>query len=490
MVPGDFDLNSVIERFQSYAPGADTALLTKAYRFSCEGHSAQKRASNEPYFIHCLAVTNVLMDWRLDSATICAGLLHDIMEDTKVTYDDLKADFSEEIANLVAGVTKIERLQFTNLTEFQAENWRKMMLATAKDIRVILIKLADRLHNIRTIHYLPAEDQLRIAQETLTLYAPIADRLGIFATKSELEDLSFAIIEPHIFGEISQSLDKQTEGRDEYLKRFGEHVTERLKKLNVSFRCMSRPKHVYSIYRKMLRQNKNLNEIEDTMGIRLITDTIANCYSILGEMHAAWKPVPNSFTDYIAQPKSNMYQSIHTTVWGPGDTIVEIQIRTEEMHRRAEYGIAAHWKYKLKSHGNVRDKDLEMDLNWLREWLEAAQDLENPAELLETLKTELKVHQIFVFTPRMEVKPLPEGASPVDFAYAVHTDIGNQCMGAKINGKIAKLDSELKNGDICEILVRKNARPNEDWLKFVKTSKARSRIRRFLKDLKSGDKKP
>lgn len=481
MVNAQAELGQLLERFRSYSPQADTATLEKAFQFSCSAHQNQQRASKEPFFTHCCAVTSILLDLKLDLASLCAGLLHDCLEDTSVSYDQLKGEFGQEVADLVAGVTKLDRLKFTSFDEYQAENWRKMLLAMAKDVRVILIKLADRLHNMRTIKYLAPEDQERISQETLTLYAPIADRVGMFAVKSELEDLTFAILQPELYRDITARLEKETASREEYVKQFGVIVSDYLSKLGISFRLSARPKHLYSIYQKMLRQNKSLEEIQDTLGIRVITDTVANCYAILGEIHSRFRPVPNSFTDYIAQPKSNLYQSIHTTVYGPGDKVVEVQIRTEEMHRRSEYGIAAHWKYKLTSQSKIQEKELEANLNWLREWMEWLQELKNPSEFLESLKVELKVHQIFVFTPKMEVKSLPERASPVDFAYKVHTDIGNHCFGAKINGKMVKLDYELKSGDICEILTRKNSKPNEDWLVFVKTAKARSRIRKELK---------
>ncbi|MBI4064503.1 MAG: bifunctional (p)ppGpp synthetase/guanosine-3',5'-bis(diphosphate) 3'-pyrophosphohydrolase [Elusimicrobia bacterium] len=479
----DAELKKLIEAYQGYNAGSDDSLLRRAYEFSTRCHAAQRRASQEPYFIHCLAVAHLLLDFKMDLSTVCAGLLHDVMEDASVTYDQLKTEFGEEVAQMVNGVTKLDRFQFTSTTEYQAENWRKMLIAMAKDMRVILIKLADRLHNMRTIGYLAKENQRRIAEESLTLYAPIAERLGMFNIKSELEDLSFFTLEPDLFHGISEQLDKQTARRQEYLKNFAGDISKKIEGRRIPFRHTFRPKHVYSIYQKMLRQEKELSQIEDTMGVRLITDTVANCYAILGEIQNHYKAAPQSFTDYIAQPKPNLYQSIHTSIYGPADQIVEIQIRTEEMHRRSEYGIAAHWKYKLGSAGKNRsDSDLEKNLNWLREWLQWIQELNNPSEFLEILKTELKVHQIFVFTPKMEVKALPEGATSVDFAYAVHTDIGNHCTGAKVNGKIVKLDARLASGDVCEVLVRKNAKPNEDWLKFVKTAKARSRIRHYLKE--------
>ncbi|MBI4669750.1 MAG: bifunctional (p)ppGpp synthetase/guanosine-3',5'-bis(diphosphate) 3'-pyrophosphohydrolase [Elusimicrobia bacterium] len=470
------------ERLKTYIEPLDPSIIEKAYDFSKNCHKTQLRASKEPFFIHCLATANILLDLKLDVASVCACLLHDCMEDSDVVYAELENNFGKEIADLVDGVTKLDRLHFTDHAEFEAENWRKTLIALAKDISIILIKLADRLHNMRTIRFLGLEDQKRIAQESLALYASIADRLGMFAIKSELEDLSFSVLEPDLFRDVSFALDRQTAQRQEYLKIFSETLSEKVKRLNVPFRFTFRPKHIYSIYQKMQRQKKALTEIEDTMGIRIVTDTLASCYLILGEIHSAHKPVPNAFNDYIANPKQNLYQSIHTSIYGPEDKIVEVQIRTEEMNKRAEHGIAAHWKYKLTSQEKVKEKDLEASLGWLKEWLEWIQDLKSPAEFLEILKTELKVHQIFVFTPRMEVKALPENATPVDFAYAVHSDIGDHCMGAKVGGSIVRLDSPLKSGDVCEILVRKNVKPNKDWLKFVKTARARSKIRRAFKE--------
>lgn len=483
MSDGDAALKKLIEIYRGYAPQGNPELIAKAFHFSKKAHDLQQRASKEPYFTHCLAVAEILTDFRLDTATICAGLLHDVLEDTKTNYADLEREFSTEIAALVDGVTKIAHLQTENLDEIHATNWRKMLFAMAKDVRIVLIKLADRLHNMRTIRHLKPENQERIAKETVSLYAPIAERLGMFTIKSELEDHAFAVLDGAAFQNIAKEIEKNIAGRKSYLEQIAGAIEDRLKRLNLPCRIASRPKHLYSIYQKMQRQNKQLPEIEDALGLRIITDTIANCYAILGEAQAVFKPVPGSFTDYISHPKPNLYQSLHTTIYGPGDKIVEIQIRTEEMHKRCEYGIAAHWKYKMKgAEKNAGEPELEAHLNWLRECLQWLQDLKNPEEFMESLKIELKTYQIFVLTPKKDVKALPEDATPVDFAYAIHTDIGNHCFGAKVNGKMLKLDGKLKSGDVCEILTRKNAKPNKEWLTFVKTARARSRIRRALRE--------
>lgn len=474
------DLEQLTRNFKNYYPDANLEILQKAYDFARRAHASQQRASLEPFFSHPLAVTQILLELRLDLPTLCAGLLHDVLEDTPVTRDEIRDKFSEEIAGLVEGVTKLDRLKFESFDEFQAQNWRKMLIAMAKDIRVILIKLADRLHNMRTIGFLDAEHQQRVAHETLTLYAPIADRLGMFEIKSELEDLALATIEPKPYLDIKTYMDKTLPQREIYMSEALRILQEKIQKHQILCRSSLRTKNIYSIYKKMLRQQKRVEEVEDIMGLRFVTDTVTNCYAILGEVHANFKPVPATFTDYIAHPKTNLYQSLHTTVFGPQNKIIEIQIRTDDMHRQAEFGIAAHWKYKLGGDSD-KDKELEERLDWLKESLEWLQDLKNSEEFLETLKTELKVHRIFVFTPKMEVKSLQEGSTPVDFAYAVHTDIGNHCVGGKVNGKIVKLNHELNSGDICEILTSKKAKPNKDWLTFVKTARARSRIRRALK---------
>lgn len=473
------DIEILLKKFKEYAPNQDTTLLELAYDFAKKAHGEQKRASGELYFTHVYEVAMILLDLRLDINTISASLLHDVLEDTKITKEELKKEFGEEIYNLVDGVTKIEGLHFSSKDEEDAENWRKMIIATAKDIRVIIIKLADRLHNMRTLEYLPKERQCEIAYETLTLYAPISHRLGIFSIKNELEDLSFKYLYPDEYIDLKNKMDRSFSQRESILKNFKDELEKILDNAGMEHKVLYRTKNLYSIFRKMQRQNKPFEEIQDTLGIRIITDTVLNCYAILGIIHSNFKPVPDSFTDYIAMPKANRYQSLHTTVFSKSNEPIEIQIRTDEMHRIAEYGVAAHWKYK---HGNAFDEKLTEVLNWARHWIEWLNDIESPREFMEMFKTELDVEEIFVFTPKGDVKALPKGSTPVDFAYHIHSDIGNHCVGAKVNSKIVKLDYELKSGDVCEIITRKNAVPNKDWLKFVKSQSAKSKIKKYLRE--------
>jgi len=469
----------LIKKFSEYST-QDPTMIELAYNFAKEAHADQKRASGEMFFTHAYFVADMLADFRMDQPTICAGLLHDVLEDTKITPEILKKEFGDEIFNLVMGVTKIETLKFSSKDEAQAENWRRMILATAKDIRVIIIKLADRLHNMRTLEYLPEGKRIEISYETLSLYAPLSQRLGMFQIKSELEDLSFKYLYPEEYAQLSAKMQIRYAKREKILEEFKNELEKVLKNSGIPYRILYRAKNIYSIYRKMQKQNKPFEEIQDALGIRLITDTVINCYALLGIVHAHFKPVAGSFTDYIAVPKANLYQSLHTTVVSQSGELVEIQIRTEDMHRTAEYGIAAHWRYKMGASGV--DKHLDEKLNWLRQWIEWLQDLEGPREFLESFKTDLELEQIFVFTPKGEVKPLPVGATPVDFAYAIHTDIGNNCIGAKVNSKMVRLDYTLKSGDICEIITRKNSGPKKDWLNFVKTASARSKIRKYLRE--------
>ncbi|MGC9070090.1 MAG: RelA/SpoT family protein [Elusimicrobiales bacterium] len=472
------EVEKLISKFSSYSQ-ADTTIIELAYDFAKKAHGEQKRASGDLYFTHVYEVALLLCDLKMDSNTVAAGLLHDVLEDTAVRRDELKKEFGEEIFNLVEGVTKMEGFRFSSPDEEQAENWRKMIIAMAKDIRVIIIKLADRLHNMRTLEYLPCDKQKDVASETLTLYAPIAHRLGIFQFKNELEDLSFKYLYPNEYEEIRRKVEERFRERSQIIEDFKREIDEILKKSGIEYRILGRAKNLYSIFRKMQRQNKSFDEIEDTLGIRIITDTVFNCYAIMGLIHSSFKPVAGSFTDYIAMPKPNLYQSIHTTVVSKRGEIIEIQIRTEDMHSVAEYGIAAHWRYK---HGNAFDKSLNEQLNWARHWLEWMSDVESPREFMEVFKTELDVEEIFVFTPRGDVKALPKGSTPIDFAYHIHTDIGNHCAGAKVNSKIVSLDYQLKSGDICEIITRKNAQPNKDWLRFARSQTARSKIRKFLRE--------
>ncbi|MFA5138532.1 MAG: RelA/SpoT family protein [Elusimicrobiota bacterium] len=473
-------LEELKTEFSSYSPHVDSALLEKAYDFAKSAHSHQERASGEPHFTHCLAVARSLLAFKLDLPTICAGLLHDVVEDTSVTPEDLAREFGPEITQLVEGVTKLETIKFNTRDEAQAENWRKMLLATAQDIRVILIKLADRHHNMTTLSYLPPERQQRIAQETLSLYAPLAHRLGMFQLKGELEDLAFMRLNPAEYGALRSQVETLNSSREGSLVQFRETLEKKIAAADIPYRLLTRSKSLYSIYQKMQRQNKPFEEIQDTLGVRIITDTVANCYALLGMVHSEFKPVAGSFTDYISVPKVNLYQSLHTSVMSPRGDLIEIQIRTKEMHRTAEFGIAAHWRYKLDEH--APDLHLEEKLNWLRQWIEWLQDLKSPREFLESLKTDLELHQVFVFTPLGEVKALPSGSTPLDFAFAVHTEIGMTCVGAKVNNKMVRLDYQLKSGDICQILTKRASVPKKDWLGIVRTARARSKIRHFLRE--------
>ncbi|PIU17883.1 MAG: hypothetical protein COT18_11700 [Elusimicrobia bacterium CG08_land_8_20_14_0_20_59_10] len=473
------ELDELLKKFHEYST-QDTTVLEYAWKYSKEAHNDQKRASGEMYFVHCAAVAEILVGYRMDQETVAAGLMHDVLEDTKITHDIFRKEFGEEIYALVAGVTKIEALKFSSRDEAQAENWRKMILATAKDIRVIVIKLADRLHNMRTLNFLPREKQLEISHETISLYAPLAQRLGIFQLKSEMEDLSFKFLFPDEYQSLSAKAQLRYAMREKLLEDFRVELEKHLDGGQVPHRVLSRAKNLYSIYRKMLRQEKPFEEIQDALGIRVITDSVINCYALLGTVHSVFKPVAGSFTDYIAVPKMNLYQSLHTSVMAASGEIIEIQIRTEDMHRTSEYGIAAHWRYKMGEKG--ADKHLDEKLNWLRQWIEWLQDLSSPREFIESFKTDLELDQIFIFTPKGEVKPLPVGATPIDFAYTIHTDIGNTCIGAKVNNKMARIDHALKSGDLCEIVTRRNSAPKKDWLSIAKTAGARSHIRKYLRE--------
>ena len=480
-------LTEISNLIKAYLPAADLSILEKAYAFAEEAHKGQKRASGADFFIHCVEVAKILASIKLDISTICAALLHDILEDTPVTLDRLKKEFGAEIASMVEGVTKISSYHFQNQEIAHAENWRKMLLAVTKDIRVILIKLADRLHNLQTIKYLPEEKQKDIATESLNLYAPFAQRLGIYKWKSEIEDLSFAVLDPEQYRKLSGEIEKKQGTNAHYIELWKKLITEKLGGPGIPFRLSARPKNLYGIYKKMESQKKTFEEIQDVIGLRLITDTVANCYALLGLIHTYFLPLPGTFTDYISLPKVNMYQSLHTTISGPENMVAEIQIRTEEMHKRSEYGIAAHWRYKEKGEiarvdQNQKSEDVEEKLNWLRRILEWQQDLKDSKEFLETFKAECEFEQVFVFTPKGKVIKLPLGSTPVDFAYAIHTDIGNHCFGAKIGNKIVTLDYKLKSGEICDIIVKRSAKPNKHWLEFAITANAKSKIRKYLRE--------
>jgi GTP pyrophosphokinase len=472
------ELKKLLDKIRSYT-NKDLTLVELAYDFAKEAHGQQKRASGDLYFSHVWEVAMILADLKMDITTISAGLLHDVLEDTKITREVLKKEFGQDIYNLVEGVTKIDSLHFSSRDEETAENWRKMIIATAKDIRVIIIKLADRLHNMRTLEYLSEDKRKEIAYETLTLYVPISHRLGMFNIKNELEDISFKYLYPKEYNDLKSKVESMYRSAEASLESFKKEVEDLLTKAAIEARIVYRTKSLYSLFRKMQKYNKPFEEIQDLLGIRIITDTVLNCYAILGIIHSSFKPVSGSFTDYIAMPKPNLYQSLHTTVVSKDGNLIEVQIRTEEMHRVAEYGIAAHWRYK---HGDKFDSDLNEKLNWARQWLEWISDIESPREFMEIFKTELDVEEIFVFTPKGDVKSLPKGSTPVDFAYYIHTDIGNTCVGAKVNSKIVRLDYELKSGDVCEIITKKNATPNKDWLNFVKSQRAKTKIRKFLRE--------
>ena len=474
------DKAALLTRFSTYSPHVEPIALELAWDFAEKVHANQSRASGDHYLSHCVAVAESLIEWRMDLATVCAGLLHDTIEDTPTTESQLRAEFGEEIAMLVMGVTKLDALKFESRDEAQAENWRKMLLATAQDIRVIVVKLADRLHNMKTLSFLEKSKRERIATETMALYAPLAHRLGMFKLKGELEDLAFMHLHPAEYEELSKKVEASLAGREKNLAETSASIQRVLEGTNIPCRILARNKTLWSIYGKMERQQKPFEEIQDALGVRLITDTVANCYAVLGIVHTHFKPVAGSFTDYISTPKLNLYRSLHTTIVSPTGELVEIQIRTEEMHRSSEYGIAAHWRYKTGEQN--KDLHLEEKLNWLRQWIEWLQDLKSPREFLDSLKTDLELNQVFVFTPAGEVKALPAGATPLDFAFAVHTEIGMTCVGAHVNNKMVKLDYQLKSGDICRILTKKGSVPKKDWLNFVHTARARSKIRHYLRE--------
>src|SRR5574341_273962 len=471
-------LDDIVERMQKANPEADVDLVRRAYIFSAKAHHGQTRLSGETYLHHPIEVANILADLRLDPATVAAGVLHDTIEDTTSTLDEIKALFGEEVARLVDGMTKLSRMELQSREEREAQNFRKMIVAMANDIRVILIKLADRLHNMRTLKFLPPDKQKRVAQETLDIYAPVANRLGIARIKTELEDLSFQYLHPLEYRDIANMVAQKRVERQAYIDELIEVVRGQLAEHGFKGEVKGRPKHFYSIWQKMQKQDISFDDVYDLIAVRIITDTKVNCYAILGLIHSLWTPVPGRFKDFIGVPKSNLYQSLHTTVIGPKGERVEFQIRTEEMHRLAEEGIAAHWRYKERSPLSQRE---EQQFAWLRQLVEWQKDLPDAREFMETVKGDLFPDVVYIFTPRGDVKELPQGSTPVDFAYSVHTDIGHQCVGAKITGKIVPLKYVLQNGDKVEIITQAGHTPSRDWLKFVKTSKARTRIKAWVK---------
>lgn len=471
--------NRLIEIIKSYQPDETCENIRKAYELADEAHKEQKRVNGDPYILHPLAVAEILADMEIDTTTITASLLHDVVEDTEYMLEDIERIFGKEVAFLVDGVTKLNRLDYRTKEDQQVNSMRKMFLAMAKDIRVVVIKLADRLHNMRTLKYMRSEKQKRIAQETLEIYAPLAHRLGIFNIKWELEDLSFRYMEPDKYYDLVDQMKEKRKVREEIVNEAIDVLKKTLTESSISFEINGRPKHFYSIYKKMKKDNRDLSQIYDLYAIRVIVDTVQDCYGVLGIVHSLWKPLPYRFKDYIAMPKPNNYQSLHTTVIGTRGQPVEIQIRTWDMHHIAEYGVAAHWRYK-EGRASQKATGFDEKMGWLRNLLEW-QDTSNPQEFVNALKLDAFSDEVFVFTPRGDVIDLPQGAIPIDFAYCIHTDVGHRCVGAKVNGKIVPLDYALKNGDIVEVITSKTGKPSLDWLKIVGSSESRSKIRNWFK---------
>src|SRR6202167_168947 len=456
-------------------PSDDTNVIRKAWEFCVQHHSGQLRASGEPYSLHPLEVAQVLAEMKLDSTAIAAGLLHDAVEDTPVTTEDITEQFGEQVAHIVEGVTKIDKIQFANREDRQAENVRKMLLAMVSDVRVVLIKMADRLHNMRTLQHLPPDCQESIARETLDIYAPLAHRLGMGKLRGELEDLAFRYVDPFAYTQLTAEVDSLRAEGEAFLQRIVTTLEEKLRESKIHARVESRIKRLYSIYQKLQKQKITVDQVYDLLAVRVITATVQDCYAAFGLIHSIWRPVPGRIKDFIAMPRPNLYQSLHTTVMGEGGHQFEVQIRTEEMHRIAEEGIAAHWKYKAAgSPTNARD---EQRRAWVRQLVEWQREMTDPNEFLSTLKIDLYPEEVYTFTPKGKVVALPKDATPVDFAYTIHTEVGHQCVGAKVNGQIVPLRHQLANGDVVEILTQKGHNPSRDWLSFVRTSHARSKIR-------------
>ncbi|MDP8987576.1 MAG: bifunctional (p)ppGpp synthetase/guanosine-3',5'-bis(diphosphate) 3'-pyrophosphohydrolase, partial [Actinomycetota bacterium] len=467
------EIAPLLSAYRARHPRAATAMISRAYAVSANAHQGQYRISGDPYIHHPLAVAMIVAELGLDDVTIAAALLHDAVEDTAVSIDDVRSTFGPEVATIVDGVTKLDRLRFDSREAQQAASMRKMLVAMAKDLRVLIIKLCDRLHNMRTIAALPEAKRQRIARETLDIYAPLAHRLGMEQVKQHLEDLAFATLHPKRYAEIEQMVSTRSPERELYLTLVLEAVRERLRELKINGEVRGRPKHLWSIYEKMVVKGKEFDEIFDLVGIRVVVDRVEDCYAALGSIHATWKPVQGRIKDYIAMPKFNLYQSLHTTVVGPQGKPLEVQIRTREMHRRAEYGVAAHWAYK--------DELTASDMAWLNHLVDWQSETSDPQEFMETLKVDLEHDEVFVFTPKGKVVTLPDGATPIDFAYAIHTEVGHACIGARVNGRLQPLDSRLHSGETVEILTTKvDPAPSRDWLKIAVTPRARNKIRHWF----------
>ncbi|UCC76258.1 MAG: bifunctional (p)ppGpp synthetase/guanosine-3',5'-bis(diphosphate) 3'-pyrophosphohydrolase [Anaerolineales bacterium] len=487
-------VEGLVQQLKQYAPDADVALVQRAYEFAARAHDGQTRKSGEPYVTHSVAVAQILADLQLDATPLAAALLHDVPEDTTLTLDDLQTEFGAEVARLVDGVTKLERLRELSHSrqgkwaETQAENLRKIFLATVDDIRVIMIKLADRLHNMRTLSSMPPEKQKRIAQETLDVYAPLANRLGIWELKWQLEDLALQYLEPQVYQEIADLLAEKRREREEYIDRVIGVLCQRLDEEGLEAEVTGRPKHLYSIYRKMREKNRYFEEIYDVRGVRILVEEIKDCYAALGIIHSMWRPIPGQFDDYIASPKDNLYQSLHTAVIGPEGRPLEIQIRTWEMHRVADYGIAAHWRYKEHMR---RDVDLEAKIAWLRQVSDWRQEVRDASQFVESLKSDVLPERVYVFTPKGDIVDLPQGATPVDFAYYIHTEIGHRCRGAKVNGRLVPLDYQLHTGEQIDILTAKKGAPSRDWLNpqlgYINTARARQKVRQWFRQQERGE---
>ena len=483
------DINDIVNVVKEKNRNADVEQVIKAYEFAKKMHGDQCRKSGEPYIIHPIQVAYTLADLELDTATICAALLHDVVEDTEITNEDLKKEFGIEVAEMVDGVTKLSKIQYVTLKEQQVEDYRKMFLAMGKDIRVILIKLADRLHNMRTLKFLSRERQIANAQETMDLYAPLANRLGLYSIKWELEDLSFKYLYPEEYRELVEGIAKKREQRLSFIEKIMDDIRIELKNQNVEAEITGRAKHLYSIYRKMKRDNKTLDQIYDLFALRILVNSVKDCYAALGVVHELYNPMPGRFKDYISVPKTNMYQSLHTTLIGKEGTPFEVQIRTWDMHRIAEFGIAAHWAYKDANKDKKTTVVVNEDkLSWLRETLEWQKDMQDPEEFLNTLKTELFEDEVYVFTPRGDIKVLPKGSTPIDFAYSIHAEVGNKMSGCKVNSKMMPIITPLKNGDIVEIITSEQQKgPSRDWLKFIKSSSAKNKIQQWFKKEQRND---